>query len=72
MDEALDSYDVCTGILKSKRQDGGEEENFTIVLPNLRVDATISLEEVSHALGTLRKQNIPLAQDCPAQILMFC
>ena len=52
MDDALDSYDVCTGILKSKCQGGGEEETFAIILPNLRVDTTISLEEVSPALGT--------------------
>ncbi|XP_048100063.1 calcineurin-binding protein cabin-1 isoform X8 [Alosa alosa] len=55
MDEALDSYDVCTGILNSKRQSGSEEENFTIVLPNLRADATISLEEIDKKLKSLER-----------------
>lgn len=45
MDLALESYDVCTGLLQSrpKNPDG---KHYTISLPNLRVDAAISVEEV--------------------------
>lgn len=46
MELALESYDVCTGLLQSKpkAEDG---KQYTINLPNLRVDAAISEEEVS-------------------------
>lgn len=45
MESALESYDVCTGLLQSraKNPDG---KHYTISLPNLRVDAAISVEEV--------------------------
>lgn len=45
MELALESYDVCVGLLqsKSKSPDG---KQYTINLPNLRVDAAISVEEV--------------------------
>lgn len=46
MELALESYDVCVGLLQSKPKtpDG---KYYTINLPNLRVDAAISVEEVS-------------------------
>lgn len=46
MELALESYDVCIGLLQSKPKtpDG---KHYTINLPNLRVDAAISVEEVS-------------------------
>lgn len=45
MDLALESYDVCTGLLQSKPKNH-EGKLYTISLPNLRVDAAISVEEV--------------------------
>ena len=45
MELALESYDVCTGLLQSKPK-SPEQKNYTINLPNLRVDAAISVEEV--------------------------
>lgn len=46
MELALESYDVCVGLLQSKPKtpDG---KHYTINLPNLRADAAISVEEVS-------------------------
>ena len=46
MELALESYDVCTGLLQS-RPKSPEGKHYTINLPNLRVDSAISLEEVS-------------------------
>lgn len=46
MDQALESYDVCTGMLQSQARNT-EGEVYAIYLPNLRVDAAISVEEVS-------------------------
>lgn len=46
MELALESYDVCTGLLQSKPKDP-EGKYYTINLPNLRVDSAISVEEVS-------------------------
>lgn len=45
MDLALESYDVCTGLLQSKPRNH-DGKHYTISLPNLRVDAAISVEEV--------------------------
>lgn len=45
MELALESYDVCTGLLQSKPKTA-EVKHYTINLPNLRVDAAISVEEV--------------------------
>lgn len=45
MDLALESYDVCIGLLQSKPKTAGGK-HYTINLPNLRVDAAISVEEV--------------------------
>lgn len=46
MELALESYDVCTGLLQNKPKTP-EGKPYTINLPNLRVDAAISVEEVS-------------------------
>lgn len=46
MELALESYDVCVGLLQSKPKTP-EGKHYTISLPNLRVDAAISVEEVS-------------------------
>lgn len=45
MDLAVESYDVCIGLLQGKPKtfDG---KHYTINLPNLRVDSAISVEEV--------------------------
>lgn len=49
MELALESYDVCIGLLQSKPK-SPEGKHYTINLPNLRVDAAISVEEVSVTL----------------------
>lgn len=46
MELALESYDVCIGLLQRKPKTP-EGKHYTINLPNLRVDAAISVEEVS-------------------------
>lgn len=46
MELALESYDVCVELLQSKPKTP-EGKHYTIKLPNLRVDAVISVEEVS-------------------------
>lgn len=46
MELALESYDVCIGLLQSKPKTP-EGKHYTINLPNLRLDAAISVEEVS-------------------------
>uniref|UniRef100_A0A3B4ETS7 Calcineurin-binding protein cabin-1 n=1 Tax=Pundamilia nyererei TaxID=303518 RepID=A0A3B4ETS7_9CICH len=54
MELALESYDVCVGLLqsKSKSPDG---KQYTINLPNLRVDAAISVEEIDKRLKCLER-----------------
>lgn len=47
MDLALESYDVCTGLLQSKPKQEGK--HHSVSLPNLRLDALISVEEVANA-----------------------
>uniref|UniRef100_A0AAY5JWF3 Calcineurin-binding protein cabin-1 n=1 Tax=Esox lucius TaxID=8010 RepID=A0AAY5JWF3_ESOLU len=54
MDQALESYDVCTGMLQSQQQTS-EENKYTIYLPNLRVDSAISVEEVDKKLKSLER-----------------
>uniref|UniRef100_A0A3B3DNK5 Calcineurin-binding protein cabin-1 n=1 Tax=Oryzias melastigma TaxID=30732 RepID=A0A3B3DNK5_ORYME len=54
MDSALESYDVCTGLLQSKPKTP-DEKNYTVSLPNLRADASISLEEVDKRLKSLER-----------------
>lgn len=45
MELALESYDVCIGLLQNKPK-SPDGKHYTINLPNLRVDAAISVEEV--------------------------
>eukprot|EP00064_Thunnus_orientalis_P009324 superscaffoldBa00001176_g9347 len=54
MELALESYDVCTGLLQS-RPKSPEGKHYTINLPNLRVDSAISLEEVDKRLKSLER-----------------
>lgn len=44
MEEALECYDMCVGLLKGQ---SSEMDKVTIQLPNLSVDAAISVEEVT-------------------------
>ncbi|XP_015221768.2 calcineurin-binding protein cabin-1 isoform X4 [Lepisosteus oculatus] len=58
MEQALESYDICTGMLQSQAavQSGSEEgEKYTVHLPNLRVDSTISVEEIDKKLKSLER-----------------
>lgn len=57
MDLALESYDVCTELLQTKPK-SSEATRYTIVLPNLRLDAAISVEEVAVAAAILRSCQI--------------
>lgn len=61
---ALESYDVCIGLLQSKPKttDG---KHYTINLPNLHVDAAISVEEV----GKYWKQRVSSHQYAISQSL---
>ncbi|XP_047237196.1 calcineurin-binding protein cabin-1 isoform X3 [Girardinichthys multiradiatus] len=54
MELALESYDVCIGLLqgKPKATDG---RHYTINLPNLCVDAAISAEEIDKRLKSLER-----------------
>ncbi|MED6275185.1 Calcineurin-binding protein cabin-1, partial [Characodon lateralis] len=54
MELALESYDVCIGLLqgKPKATDG---RHYSINLPNLRVDAAISAEEIDKRLKSLER-----------------
>ncbi|KAF7668316.1 hypothetical protein LDENG_00018520 [Lucifuga dentata] len=54
MDAALDSYDVCTGLLQSKPKTS-EGKYYTINLPNLCEDAAISVEEIDKRLKSLER-----------------
>ncbi|XP_074525679.1 calcineurin-binding protein cabin-1 isoform X2 [Halichoeres trimaculatus] len=54
MESAQESYDVCTGLLQSKPKTS-EGKLYTINLPNLRVDATISVEEIDKRLKSLER-----------------
>ncbi|CAG02525.1 unnamed protein product, partial [Tetraodon nigroviridis] len=54
MELALESYDVCTGLLQSKPKNH-EGKHYTISLPNLRVDAAISVEEIEKRLKSLER-----------------
>uniref|UniRef100_A0A8C4HPE7 Calcineurin-binding protein cabin-1 n=1 Tax=Dicentrarchus labrax TaxID=13489 RepID=A0A8C4HPE7_DICLA len=54
MELALESYDVCTGLLQSKPKTP-EGKHYTINLPNLRVDAAISVEEIDKRLKSLER-----------------
>ncbi|XP_035513588.1 calcineurin-binding protein cabin-1 isoform X4 [Morone saxatilis] len=54
MELALESYDVCTSLLQSKPKTP-EGKHYTINLPNLRVDAAISVEEIDKRLKSLER-----------------
>uniref|UniRef100_A0A667YTW9 Calcineurin-binding protein cabin-1 n=1 Tax=Myripristis murdjan TaxID=586833 RepID=A0A667YTW9_9TELE len=54
MELALESYDVCTGLLQSKPKIL-EGKYYTISLPNLRIDAAISVEEIDKRLKSLER-----------------
>uniref|UniRef100_A0A3Q3L5W9 Calcineurin-binding protein cabin-1 n=1 Tax=Mastacembelus armatus TaxID=205130 RepID=A0A3Q3L5W9_9TELE len=54
MELALESYDVCIGLLPSKPK-SPEGKHYTINLPNLRVDAAISVEEIDKRLKSLER-----------------
>ncbi|XP_040011271.1 calcineurin-binding protein cabin-1 isoform X2 [Xiphias gladius] len=54
MELALESYDVCIGLLQSKPK-STEGKHYTINLPNLRVDAAISVEEIDKRLKSLER-----------------
>ncbi|XP_032373176.1 calcineurin-binding protein cabin-1 isoform X3 [Etheostoma spectabile] len=54
MELALESYDVCVGLLQSKPKTP-EGKPYTISLPNLRVDAAISVEEIDKRLKSLER-----------------
>ncbi|XP_030622423.1 calcineurin-binding protein cabin-1 [Chanos chanos] len=50
MEEALESYDMCTCLLRRT-----EGERLTVYLPNLRMDAIISVEEIDKKLKSLER-----------------
>uniref|UniRef100_A0A3Q2YA74 Calcineurin-binding protein cabin-1 n=1 Tax=Hippocampus comes TaxID=109280 RepID=A0A3Q2YA74_HIPCM len=54
MELALESYDVCTGLLQSKSKPP-EGRYYTIRLPNLMVDSAISVEEIDKRLKSLER-----------------
>nr|XP_040051176.1 calcineurin-binding protein cabin-1 isoform X2 [Gasterosteus aculeatus aculeatus] len=54
MELALESYDVCVGLLQSKPKTP-EGKHYTISLPNLCVDAAISVEEIDKRLKSLER-----------------
>ncbi|XP_021164600.2 calcineurin-binding protein cabin-1 isoform X4 [Fundulus heteroclitus] len=54
MELALESYDVCIGLLQSKPKTA-DGKHYTIKLPNLRVDAAISVEEIDKRLKSLER-----------------
>ncbi|XP_061133994.1 calcineurin-binding protein cabin-1 isoform X2 [Syngnathus typhle] len=54
MELALESYDVCTGLLQSKPKPP-EGRYYTIKLPNLSLDAAISVDEIDKRLKSLER-----------------
>uniref|UniRef100_A0A9J7XJQ9 Calcineurin-binding protein cabin-1 n=1 Tax=Cyprinus carpio carpio TaxID=630221 RepID=A0A9J7XJQ9_CYPCA len=52
MEEALECYDMCVGLLKGQTS---EMEKITILLPNLSVDNAISIEEIEKKLKSLER-----------------
>ncbi|KAI4883149.1 hypothetical protein NFI96_028036, partial [Prochilodus magdalenae] len=54
MDEALEGYDLCVGLLKSQCH-SSEGEKLAIRLPNLCVDSAISVEEIEKKLKSLER-----------------
>ncbi|KAF5907335.1 calcineurin-binding protein cabin-1 isoform X1, partial [Clarias magur] len=54
MEEALERYDVCVGLLKSQSHTS-DGDKLTIHLPNLCVDSDISVEEIEKKLKSLER-----------------
>uniref|UniRef100_A0AAY5E9C3 Calcineurin-binding protein cabin-1 n=1 Tax=Electrophorus electricus TaxID=8005 RepID=A0AAY5E9C3_ELEEL len=54
MEEALEVYDVCVGLLKSQPQ-SADGDRLTVCLPNLCVDSVISIEEIEKKLKSLER-----------------
>ncbi|XP_029017692.1 calcineurin-binding protein cabin-1 isoform X2 [Betta splendens] len=54
MEVALESYDICIGLLQSKSKTP-EGKHYTINLPNLHLDAAISVEEIDKRLKSLER-----------------
>lgn len=52
MEEALERYDVCVGLLKSQSRTS-DGDKLTIHMPNLCVDSDISVEEVLYYTGNV-------------------
>ncbi|XP_072561879.1 calcineurin-binding protein cabin-1 isoform X2 [Paramormyrops kingsleyae] len=58
MEQAADSYDACAEMLQSppaRQAAGGEGRKFTIYLPNLHMDGTISVDEIDKKLKSLER-----------------
>lgn len=68
MELALESYDVCIGLLQSKPKTP-EGKHYTINLPNLHLDAAISVEEVSGLAFYLNLCAIKCKFPCPVSKL---
>ncbi|XP_072538504.1 calcineurin-binding protein cabin-1 isoform X3 [Salminus brasiliensis] len=54
MEEALEGYDLCVGLLRSQSPNN-DGEKLTIFLPNLCVDSAISVEEIEKKLKSLER-----------------
>ncbi|XP_058246741.1 calcineurin-binding protein cabin-1 isoform X3 [Hemibagrus wyckioides] len=54
MEEALERYDVCVGLLKSQPHTG-DGDKISINMPNLCVDSSISVEEIEKKLKSLER-----------------
>lgn len=59
MEEALECYDMCIGLLRSQTS---EMEKITILLRNLSVDNAISIEEVQYERNQCLKTLSPLLE----------
>ncbi|XP_038649496.1 calcineurin-binding protein cabin-1 isoform X4 [Scyliorhinus canicula] len=58
MEQALESYDICTSLFCSSlgiKLGSRNSDGFTIRLPNLHVDSAISLEEIDKKLKSLER-----------------
>ncbi|XP_039628033.1 calcineurin-binding protein cabin-1 isoform X4 [Polypterus senegalus] len=56
MEQALESYDICTSLLQgSPLLQNENEDKLNILLPNLLVDATVSIEEINKKLKSLER-----------------
>ncbi|XP_028680400.2 calcineurin-binding protein cabin-1 isoform X2 [Erpetoichthys calabaricus] len=56
MEQALESYDICTSLLQgSPLLQNENEEKLNVLLPNLLVDGTVSIEEINKKLKSLER-----------------